>query len=216
MSRRPGSQYVYTWSTHTRDCMWRTHIVNSSLDCIEVKHPWIGYIVCLTQLLYKKFRLRWPPIRIHRRQASWLHRWGDLYRVSSLWWCLAATPGDFTLWKMLLAQLHSNHTRTPSARWARGKRCTGTQFNSFGLHSTVQQEKSSHYMQVIAACDLHAFLSVQQMLTSLYRVQESDVFHFVVQVTTRKSQDIRARNTFHPHTTHTHVNKCTHTYIYTN
>ena len=98
---------------------------------------------------------------------------------------------------MLLAQLHSNHTRTPSARWARGKRCTGTQFNSFGLHSTVQQEKSSHYMQVIAACDLHAFLSVQQMLTSLYRVQESDVFHFVVQVTTRKSQDIRARNTFH-------------------
>ena len=72
--------------------------------------------------------------------------------------------------------------------------------------NTVQLFRSSfhsparavfHYMQVIAACDLHAFLSVQQMLTSLYRVQESDVFHYVVQVTTRKSQDIRARNIFH-------------------
>ena len=66
------------------------------------------------------------------------------------------------------------------------------------FHSPARED--SHYMQVIAACDLHAFLSVQQMLTSLYRVQESDIFHYVVQVTTRKSQefiDIRARNTFH-------------------
>ena len=63
------------------------------------------------------------------------------------------------------------------------------------FHSPARED--SHYMQVIAACDLHAFLSVQQMLTSLYHVQESDVFHYVVQVTTRKSQDIRARNTCH-------------------
>ena len=67
--------------------------------------------------------------------------------------------------------------------------------SSTPFHSPARED--SHYMQVIAACDLHAFLSVQQMLTSLYRVQECDIFHYVVQVTTRKSQDIRARNTFH-------------------
>ena len=47
--------------------------------------------------------------------------------------------------------------------------------SSTPFHSPARED--SHYMQVIAACDLHAFLSVQQMLTSLYRVQESDVFH---------------------------------------
>ena len=88
---------------------------------------------------------------------------------------------------MLLAQLHSNHTKTPSTRWARGKRCMGIQFNSRSSFHSPAREKTFHYKQVIAACDLHAFLSVQQKLRSPYCVQESDVFHYATQATTYAS-----------------------------
>ena len=93
--------------------------------------------------------------------------------------CIPTTPGHLVYKMGPREKMHGNTVQL---------------FRS-SFHSPARED--SHYMQVIAACDLHAFLPVQQMLTSLYRVQESDVFHYVVQVTTRKSQDIRARNTFH-------------------
>ena len=67
------------------------------------------------------------------------------------------------------------------------------------FHSPARED--FHYMQVIAACDLHAFpFSTAKVKKCLTCVQASNVFHYVVQATTLKSQeyiDIRARHIFH-------------------
>ena len=110
-------------------------------------------------------------------QESWLHRW-DLYSVSSLWWHLGATPGAFhPVWKMLLAQLYSNHTRTPSARWPKRKDARGHS-STCSVFIHIPAREVFHYTQVIAACGLHAFLSVQHNKLSksnMYKQERSSI-----------------------------------------
>ena len=73
-------------------------------------------------------------------------------------------------WKMLLAQLHSNHTRTPSARWPEGIDTRGNTVQVFSLYSHSSKRSLPSYCCMWLICFSFQYST---SWASLWHVQQS-------------------------------------------